>query len=57
MHHQATGYAHANGRIESFLKKDNSLITNAYEDYSIQLTLQHQIYFLPNPQPRHQLLL
>jgi hypothetical protein len=39
MHHQATGYAHANGKIESFLKKDNSLITNEYEDYSIQLRL------------------
>ncbi len=44
MHHQISASAHANGAIESLLNKDNSPLTCANEDSSIEAHTKH-IFF------------
>jgi hypothetical protein len=41
IHHQVSGLAHVNKKIDSFLNKNNFLVTNARKDFSIEV-------FIPN---------
>jgi len=46
MHHQVSGFAHVDEKIENFLNKDNYLVTSAPKDFSIEAP--YQTYFLQN---------